>query len=92
MALILEQFTEQPILHKFVKQIYIPHFLTYCRRLIGRKGLKFSSPSTCRLVGKETAKSLLEEEAETLLDWLKMAVPSEPALYNDTELEDLETD
>lgn len=59
---------------------------------MGRKGLKFSTPSICRFACKEDAKSLLEDEAETLFDWLKMAVPSEPALYNDTELEDLETD
>lgn len=33
---------------------------------------------------------MLEDEAEALLDWPKMAVPSEPTLYKDTELEDLE--
>lgn len=100
MVLVFLQFTEQPILCKLLKQIlnqiqliYIyMQFNTYWRRLIGRKGLKLSSPSACRFVGKEDAKSLLEEEAETLFDWPKMAVPSEPALYNDTELEDLEMD
>lgn len=57
---------------------------------MGRKGLKLSRPSTCRFVGREDAKSVLEDEAEALFDWPKMAVPSEPALYKDTELEDLE--
>lgn len=41
-------------------------------------------------VGSEDAKSVLEDEAEALLDWPNMAVPSDPALYKDTELEDLE--
>lgn len=54
--------------------------------------MKFSRPSTCRFVGREDAKSVLEDEAETLFDWPKMAVPSDPALYRDTELEDLEMD
>lgn len=57
---------------------------------MGKKGLKFSRPSACRCVGSEEARSVLEEEAEARLDWPKMAVPSEPALYRDTELEDLE--
>lgn len=100
MVLVFLQFYEQPILCKLLKQtlkqiqlIYIyMQFNTYWRRLIGRKGLKLSSPSAWRFVGKEDAKSLLEEEAETLFDWPKMAVPSEPALYKDTELEDLEMD
>lgn len=33
---------------------------------------------------------MLEEEAEAMFDWPKIAVPSEPALYKETELEDLE--
>lgn len=33
---------------------------------------------------------MLEDEAEALFDWPKTAVPSEPTLYKDTELEDLE--
>lgn len=33
---------------------------------------------------------MLEDDADALFDWPKMAVPSEPALYKDTELEDLE--
>lgn len=57
---------------------------------MGKKGLKLSRPSACRCAGREDAKSVLEDEAEALLDWPKMAVPSEPALYKDTELEDLE--
>lgn len=58
---------------------------------MGKKGLKLSNASTCRFVGREDAKSVLEDEAEALFDWPKMAVPSEPALYRETELEDLET-
>ncbi|KAG7241120.1 hypothetical protein INR49_025863 [Caranx melampygus] len=44
------------------------------------------------LLPKDTddAKSVLEDEAEALFDWPKMAVPSDPALYKDKELEDLE--
>ena len=57
---------------------------------MGRKGLKLSRPSACRFVGRDDAKSVLEDEADALFDWPKMAVPSEPALYKDTELEDLE--
>lgn len=57
---------------------------------MGKNGLKLSRPSACRFDGREEAKSVLEDEAEALLDWPKMAVPSEPALYKDTELEDLE--
>ena len=57
---------------------------------MGRIGLKVSRPSACWFVGREDAKSVLEDEAEALFDWPKMAVPSEPALYKDTELEDLE--
>lgn len=57
---------------------------------MGSKTLKLSRSSGCRTVGKETAKSLLEDETEALCDWPKMAVPSEPALYRETELEDLE--
>lgn len=57
---------------------------------MGRKGLKLSRPSVCRFVGREESKSVLEDEADALFDWPKMAVPSEPALYKDTELEDLE--
>ena len=57
---------------------------------MGKKGLKLSRLSPCRLVGREDARSVFEEEAEALFDWPKMAVPSEPALYRDRELEDLE--
>lgn len=65
-------------------------FYTHWRRLIGRKGLKLSRPSAWRFVGRDDAKSVLEDEAEARFDWPKMAVPSDPALYKDTELEDLE--
>lgn len=57
---------------------------------MGRKGLKLSRPSACWFVGREEASSVLEDEAEALFDWPKMAVPSEPALYKETELEDFE--
>lgn len=57
---------------------------------MGKKGLKLSRPSACRCAGREDAKSVLEDEAEALFDWPKMAVPSEPALYKETELEDLD--
>lgn len=57
---------------------------------MGKKGLKLSRPSACRFAGREDAKSLFEDETEALFDWPKTAVPSEPALYKDTELEDLE--
>lgn len=56
---------------------------------MGKKGLKFSSPSACRFVGRDV-RSVLEDEADARFDWPKMAVPSEPALYKDTELDDLE--
>lgn len=57
---------------------------------MGRKGLKLSRLSAWRFIGREDAKSVLEDEAEALFDWPKTAVPSEPTLYKDTELEDLE--
>lgn len=57
---------------------------------MGKKGLKLSKPSVCRLAGSEDARSVLEDEAEARFDWPKMAVPSEPALYRETELEDLD--
>lgn len=57
---------------------------------MGKKGLKLSRPSACRCVGRDDAKSVFEDEAEALFDCPKMAVPSEPALYKDTELEDLD--
>lgn len=59
---------------------------------MGRKGLKLSKQSACKEVatGREEAKSVFEDDAEALFDWPKMAVPSEPALYRDAELEDLE--
>lgn len=52
--------------------------------------MKLSKPSVCRFAGSEDARSVLEDEAEALFDWPKMAVPSEPALYRETELEDLD--
>lgn len=66
-------------------------FNTHWRRLVGKKGLRFSSPSACRFVGRDV-RSVLEDEADAdaRFDWPKMAVPSEPALYKDTELDDLE--
>lgn len=64
------------------------HVTTYCRRLIGRKGLKFSSPSACSAVSREAAKSLLEEDADASLDMQKVAFPSEPLLYRDSVLDD----
>lgn len=57
---------------------------------MGKKGLKLSKLSVCRFTGREDARSVLEDEAEALFDWPKMAVPSEPALYRETELEDLD--
>lgn len=40
-------------------------------------------------VGRDV-RSVLEDEADARFDWPKMAVPSEPALYKDAELDDLE--
>lgn len=57
---------------------------------MGKNGLKLSKLSVCRFAGSEEARSVLEDEAEALFDWPKMAVPSEPALYRETELEDLD--
>lgn len=57
---------------------------------MGKNGLKLSKPSVCRFTGSEDARSVLEDEAEARFDWPKMAVPSEPALYRETELEDLD--
>lgn len=64
-------------------------FHTHWSRLVGKKGLKFSSPSACRFVGRDV-RSVLEDEADARFDCPKMAVPSEPALYSDTELDDFE--
>lgn len=42
------------------------------------------------LVGSDEASSVFDDDAEARLDWPKMAVPSDPTLYKETELEDLE--
>lgn len=60
---------------------------------MGRKGLKFSRPSACRADSRWVARSLLEGEAEALWEGpnAPAAAPSEPLLYRDTVLEDLDT-
>lgn len=64
---------------------------THCKRLIGRNGLKLSRPSACSAESKEAAKSLLEDDAVAPFDGQNMVVPSEPLLYKDMVLEDLDT-